>query len=308
MTEATTTRPASCMAGQDWFLLVVLSVVWGGSFFFAKVAVAEIPPLTIVLLRVGLAAMALHIVRIMLGLAWPRQWSFWRDIAVMGLLNNAIPFSLIFWGQQEIASGLASILNATTPLFTILVAHVLTDNEKASVVKLIGIVSGLAGVGFMIGQDAIDGLGAHIWSELAVLGAALSYAFAGVFGRRFKGRPPLVVASGQLSASSLLMAAPVLVVDRPWLLANPSASTWASIGGLALVSTALAYVIFFRILSRAGATNLLLVTFLIPVSALTLGALLLGEMLSLHHFVGMAAIGIGLALIDGRLFARLRAT
>jgi drug/metabolite transporter (DMT)-like permease len=307
MRETAFKHPVQYMTGQDWFLLIVLSVVWGGSFFFAKVAVAEIPPLSIVFLRVALAALALHLVQGMLGLAWPRQWRFWRDIAIMGLLNNAIPFSLIFWGQQEIASGLASILNAATPLFTVLVAHVLTDNEKAGAGKLVGVLIGLAGVAFMMGRDVLGGLGVHVWSELAVLGAALSYAFAGIFGRRFKGIPPLAVAGGQLSASSLLMALPMFVIDRPWSLPQPSLASWAAIGGLALISTALAYVIFFRILASAGATNLLLVTFLIPVSALTLGALFLGEALAPHHFLGMAAIGIGLALIDGRLFARLRA-
>jgi drug/metabolite transporter (DMT)-like permease len=288
------------MSGSDWLLLILLSVVWGGSFFFAKVAVAELPPLTIVLVRVALAAAALHLLVRAIGQRMPGDAMLWRDFLLMGLLNNAIPFSLIFWGQQEIASGLASILNATTPLFTVLVAHRFTADERATPAKLIGVGLGLAGVALMIGLDLLSGFGGHLLSELAVLAAALSYAFAGVFGRRFRGRPPLVVAAGQLTGSSILILPLALLVDRPWLGPNPSLGVWAALIGLALLSTALAYVIFFRILARAGATNLLLVTFLIPVSALLLGVAFLAERVSAHQILGMLLIGMGLAAIDGR--------
>jgi len=294
-------RTARLMSGSDWLLLVILSVLWGGSFFFAKIAVAELPPLTLVLGRVAIAAAALHLLILALGQRMPADPGLWRDFVVMGLLNNAIPFSLIFWGQQEIGSGLAAILNATTPLFTVLVAHAVTRDERATTLKLIGVALGIGGVALMIGLDRAAGIGMHLWSELAVLGAALSYAFAGVFGRRFRGRPPLVVAGGQLTASSALILPLALLVDRPWTGASPSAGVWAALIGLALLSTALAYVIFFRILARAGATNLLLVTFLIPVSALLLGIAFLGEVLTLHQALGMLLIGCGLAVIDGRL-------
>ena len=289
------------MSGSDWLLLVLLSIVWGGSFFFAKIAVAELPPLTIVLARVAIAASALHLLMLAMGLRMPGDVSLWRDFLIMGLLNNAIPFSLIFWGQQEIASGLASILNATTPLFTVLVAQGFTADEKATPAKLIGVGLGLTGVALMIGLDLLSGFGSHLLAELAVLAAALSYAFAGVFGRRFRGLPPLVVAAGQLTGSSALILPLALLVDRPWLGAAPSLGVWAALIGLALLSTALAYVIFFRILARAGATNLLLVTFLIPVSAVLLGLLFLDEAVSLHQLLGMLLIGSGLAVIDGRL-------
>jgi drug/metabolite transporter (DMT)-like permease len=288
------------MSGSDWLLLILLSVVWGGSFFFAKIAVAELPPLTIVMARVTIAAAALHLLVIATGQRMPRDLSLWRDFLLMGLLNNAIPFSLIFWGQKEIASGLASILNATTPLFTVLVAHAFTRDERATPAKLLGVALGIGGVTLMIGLDITNGLGTHLISELAVLAAALSYGFAGVFGRRFRGRPPLVVAAGQLTGSSVLILPLTLLIDRPWLGAAPSLGVWAALIGLALLSTALAYVIFFRILARAGATNLLLVTFLIPVSALLLGIAFLGETLTLHQLAGMALIGLGLAAIDGR--------
>ena len=299
--------PARVMSGGDWLLLVTLSILWGGSFFFAKIAVQDLPPFTIVLGRVAIAALALHMMVLMTGQRMPGDLQLWRDFLVMGLLNNAIPFSLIFWGQKEIASGLASILNATTPLFTVLVAQAFTNDEKANAAKLGGVALGILGVALMIGLDVVGGFGRHLISELAVLAAALSYAFAGVFGRRFRGRPPLVVAAGQLSGSSVLILPMALIVDRPWTLAAPGVATVEAMIGLALLSTALAYVIFFRILARAGATNLLLVTFLIPVSALLLGIGFLHETLDAHHLIGMALIGLGLAAIDGRPLRWLKA-
>ncbi len=296
------------MSGSDWLLLILLSIVWGGSFFFAKIAVAELPPLTIVLARVAIAAAALHLLVIATGQRMPADLSLWRDFLIMGLLNNAIPFSLIFWGQKEIASGLASILNATTPLFTVLVAQAFTQDEKATPAKLLGVALGIGGVALMIGLDLLSGFGGHLLSELAVLAATLSYAFAGVFGRRFRGRPPLVVAAGQLTGSAALILPLALLIDRPWVLPTPSLDVWAALVSLALLSTALAYVIFFRILARAGATNLLLVTFLIPASALLLGVAFLGETLTLHQLAGMGLIGCGLAAIDGRWRGLLRTT
>lgn len=292
------------MAAQDWALLIVLSLLWGGSFFFAKVAVGAVPPLTVALCRVVLAALTLHAVRIILRISAPRDVGFWRDALIMGLLNNAIPFSLIFWGQREIGAGLASILNATTPLFTVIVAHFFTADERAGPLKIAGVLAGMAGVAVMIGSDVAAGFGHHLWAEFAVLGAALSYGFAGVFGRRFRDRPPLVVASGQLTGSSVLLLLPVLLLDKPWALAAPGWQPIAAIIALALLSTALAYVIFFRILKRAGSTNLSLVTLLIPPSALLLGVLFLGEKIEAHQLGGMALIAFGLLLLDGRLFRR----
>ena len=288
------------MSPGDWALLITLSVIWGGSFFFAKVAVSEVPPLTIVLGRVGIAAVALHLVLQATGIGMKVDARTWRDFLVMGLLNNAVPFSLIFWGQKDIGSGLASILNATTPLFTVIVAHVLTRDERATPLKMLGVALGIGGVAAMIGLDLLSGLESHVASELAVVGAAVSYAFASIFGRRFKGRPSLQVATGQLTGSSLLILPMALLIDHPWSLAMPSAASLGSILGLALLCTALAYVIFFRILARAGATNLMLVTFLVPVSALALGIAFLGETVTAHHLIGMGMIGLGLAAIDGR--------
>lgn len=294
------------MGPKEWLLLVTLSVLWGGSFFFSKVALSELAPFTVVLGRVALAALVLNGIVYATGRRIPLSARMWAAFLAMGALNNLIPFSLIFWGQTQIASGLASILNATTPLFTVMVAHLLTKDERLTPNRMGGVLLGLVGVAVMIGPAVLSGLDRHVIAQLAVLGGALSYAFAGVFGRRFKGEPPLVVAAGQVTGTTVMMLPIALLVDRPWTLAAPHPTTWGALIGLALLSTAIAYVIYFHLLAVAGATNLLLVTFLIPVSALLLGMIVLGERLDPRHFVGMALIGLGLAAIDGRPLAYLR--
>lgn len=296
------------MSLRIWIWLVSLSVLWGGSFFFAKVAVAELRPLTVVFGRVALAAFALNLSLWLTGQSLFRRETPWATFMIMGLLNNLIPFGLIFWGQTQIASGLASILNATTPLFTLVVAHLATRDEKMNAAKPAALLIGFAGVTVLVGPDLLFGDLLGSMGQLACLGAAFSYALAGVYGRRFQAMAvsPLQAASGQVTASTLLILPIMLIVDRPWLLpAVPGATTWAALAGLALLSTALAYVLYFRILAVAGATNLLLVTFLIPVTAILLGALILGEQLQLRHFAGMILIGLALAAIDGRT-ARFR--
>ncbi|MFT6580233.1 MAG: drug/metabolite transporter (DMT)-like permease [Alphaproteobacteria bacterium] len=296
------------MSLLEWAMLLTLSVLWGGSFFFVGVAVAELPTFTIVVLRVGLAAIALWAIVLVLGFPLPRGRLLWGSFFVMGLLNNAAPFVLIVWGQQTIGSGLASILNATTPLFTIVVAGFLLADEKFSPAKLMGVVAGFLGVVVLIGPGVALSLAADATAQLAVLGAALSYAFAGVYGRRFKrmGVDPVVAAAGQVSASALLLAPVALFVDQPWRLTPPSASVWGAIAAVAILSTALAYILYFKLLARAGATNLLLVTFLIPVTAILLGVFVLHETLTTTQLFGMAFIGLGLVAIDGRLVKRVR--
>jgi drug/metabolite transporter (DMT)-like permease len=288
------------MPAADWLLLVTLSILWGGSFFFAKIAVRELPTLTVVLGRVAIAAAVLMVLARLLGVALPASPQAWRRFALMGLLNNVVPFSLIFWGQTHIPSGLAAILNATTPLFTVLVAHAATGDEKLDAARLGGMAAALLGVVVMIGPDMLHELGANVWGQLACLLAALSYGFAGVYGRRFRGEPALAVAAGQLMASTILLAPIVALIDRPWMLPLPSLPILGALAALAVLSTALAYVIYFRILARSGATNISLVTFLIPVSAILLGTLILGEHLAARHIIGMGAIALGLAAIDGR--------
>ena len=296
------------MSALAWFLLVALSVLWGGSFFFVGVAVAEIPPLTLVTLRVAIAAAMLWAALPLLCVAPPRGGRAWRAIAAMGLINNVIPFTLIVWAQQTLPSGLAAILNATTPLWTVLVAHAFTQEEKATPGKLMGVLFGFAGVAAMMGTDILGGAAAAGAATAAMLAATFSYACAGVFGRRFRaiGVAPTQAALGQVTASSIIMLPLALAIDRPWGLPAPSTAAVAAVLGLAALSTALAYVLYFRILALAGAVNLVLVTFLIPVSAILLGTLLLDEALAPRHLFGMALIGAGLAAIDGRPIAYTR--
>jgi len=301
-------QPRLTMSAASWLLLIALSVLWGGSFFFAKVAVLELPPLTVALGRVTIAAATLLLLARLSGVALPDSAAAWRPYVPMGILNNLIPFSLIFWGQTHIPSGLAAILNATTPLFTVLVAHVATSDEKLNAGRVAGLLFGFAGVVTMIGPDVLRDLGSNVVAQLACLAAALSYGLAGVYGRRFRAEPPLRVAAGQLTVSTVLLTPLVMLIDRPWTLATPSMTAIAAIVALALLSTALAYVIFFRILASAGATGISLVTFLIPISAILLGTLILGEQLALRHVAGMVAIALGLAAIDGRPWAQLRRT
>ncbi|MCB1759939.1 MAG: DMT family transporter [Gammaproteobacteria bacterium] len=295
------------MGARDWMLLVSLSLLWGGSFFLIELAITGLPPLTIVLLRVSLAAAALWIYAGLRGLNPPRKPGAWRAFLTMGCLNNVAPFVLIVWGQTHITSGLASILNATAPLFTIIVAGLLLADERITLAKTLGVLAGFSGVVLMMGPAALRGVGSELLAQCAILLAAFCYACAGVFGRRFQrmGVDPVVTAAGQVTASSLVLAPLAIGFDQPWLLPLPSILVIAAIVILALLSTALAYILYFRLLATAGATNLLLVTFLIPISAILLGTLLLGESLSGEHYLGMGLIGLGLVAIDGRAVKRL---
>lgn len=299
-----TNRP---MTAREWGMLLTLSLVWGGSFFFYEIAVRQLPVFTVVVCRVGLAAVILLAVLRLTGQRLPRSGKVWAAFFGMGMLNNVIPFSLIVAGQQSVASGVASILNAATPLFGVIFAHLLTQDEKLTPLKLAGVIVGFLGVAVMIGPDAISGLGGNLAAQMMILAGAASYAFAGIFGRRFKamGVSPMATATGQVIASSIILLPLVLVIDRPWTLPAPGWDAIAALIGVAAISTAFAYFLYFRILASAGATNLLLVTFLIPISAILLGTAFLSEALLPRQIAGMALIGLGLSLIDGRLWRRL---
>ncbi|MFN3226962.1 MAG: DMT family transporter [Hyphomicrobiales bacterium] len=300
MTIAAPLTAQKSMSTLAWALLLFLAFIWGGSFVFAKVAVVEIPPFTLVLLRVGLAATTLWVVCLATGVAMPRALKNWGAYAVMGLLNNVIAFSLIFTGQQEIGASLASILNGSMPFFTVLLAGLLLADEKFSTRKIVGIAIGFFGVVLIIGPRHLLGLVDHLLSELMLIGAAISYAFASVWGRRFAGQNPLATATGQLTMSTLMMIPIAILVDQPWTLPLPSVATMGSVIALAVICTAFAYVLFFRILDMAGATNVSLVTMLVPVSATLIAVPLLGERLEVLTILGFAVITLGLMVLDGR--------
>jgi drug/metabolite transporter (DMT)-like permease len=289
---------------RDWSLLGLLSILWGGSFFFNGVVLRELPPLTVVLLRVVLAAIILLPLLWVYRIRFPKGLSGWKPFFAIGLLNNVLPFSLIVMGQTYIASGLASILNATTPLFTVVVMAA-AGEEELHARRVAGIVAGLIGVIILHGE----GLGFKTGQGIGILlclAAAFSYGLSALLARRLlSDSPPLGTATFQMLASAVMMTVVAGIFERPWQLAMPGA-TWLAVTGLAALSTALAYIVFFQILRRSGATNVMLVTLLIPVTAILLGYLVLGESISLREIIGALVIGSALLLIDGRVLELLQ--
>lgn len=292
------------MDGQDWGMLVLLSVLWGGSYFFAGVAVRELPPLTVVFARVSLAAVALLPVFWYLGHSLPKTISGWLPFFGMGLLNNAIPFGLIFAAQTQITVGLSSIINAITPLFAVVVMASFRE-ERLSAFRFVGLLLGLVGVTVLHGLEG-SASGSQTVGIALCLGAALSYGFATLWGRRFLADvPPMKSATLQLMCSTLIIGVMVYFVDKPWTLTIPSQKTILSLVALAVFGTAMAYIVFFKILVRAGAGNVMLVTLLIPITAIILGNVFLAEAIQSKEILGAFIIGTGLLFIDGRLISRL---
>ena len=303
MAETTEIR----MTSLTWGLLLLLGLIWGGSFFFARIAVQHIPPFSLVFLRLSLAALALHIYIAGRFDLYATLRARWPQFLLLGLINNAIPHTLIFMGQTQIGAGLAAILNASTPIWTVLIANRLTADEKLTSAKLIGCLVGLAGTAVLIGPGAFTKADIPYWALLLPVAAAISYGFAATYGKRFRGLAAPVTATGQLTASSILILPVALLADQPWMLPMPPTNVVLSVLALALVSTAFAYILFFRIMARAGATNASLVTLLVPPSAILLGWLFLSERLEAIDLLAMALIALGLVILDGRMMARLTA-
>ena len=291
------------MIGREWAILLILAVIWGGAFMFIGVAVRHVEPLTYVWLRLTIAAGGMFLFLKLMGhrLDLPRE--VWGSILLLALLNNALPFTLFGWGQTHIASGLASILNATTPIWGVLVAHFFTQDERMTPRKIAGVLLGFGGVATMIGPTLLANVGTDALAQLACIVAALSYAVAAVWARRFRrmGVSPMSVTTGQLTAGALMMLPLALVVDQPWTQPFPPLTAWGAIVALALLCTAFGYVLYFRLIETAGATNALLVTLLVPPFAILFGSLFLNEVLAPQDFIGLALIALGLAAIDGRL-------
>ncbi len=288
------------ISAKAWLLLLSLATLWGASFLSIRVALDEIPPLTVVAHRVGWAAVVLWIVVLGSGLPIPRARRVWIGFLGMGLLNNAIPFSLMTWGQLYIPTGLTSILNASTAIFGVLIAALLLSDERLSLRKAVGVLIGFAGVATAIGVENLRTFDLGALAQLAVLGATVSYGLAGVWARKMLGGlSPQVAAAGMLSASSLIMIPLAWAVDGPITL-NLAPRTIGAIAYYALASTALAYLLYYRVLALAGSGNLMLVTLLVAPVAILLGALVLGETLRPAAYAGFGLLALGLVVIDGR--------
>jgi len=293
------------MIARDWLLLIILSTVWGGSFFFFEVALQTLPPFTVVLGRVSMAAAALLVIARIRGEPLPFSATIAQRYLLLGAISNAIPFSLIVWGQTQIPSGLASIINAMTPIWAVLVGLLIRSDERMTAGKAIGVGLGFLGVAVLMGPDLLRELDPYSLGQLSVLGATICYGFAVHYGRRFGATSALVNAAYMLTAATVWLLPVAILVDHPWTL-SPGLSGWTALLGLSLICTAFAFLLYFRLLASAGATNMSLVTFIVPVSAISLGALFLGERLGPTAFAGMGILFVGLAIIDGRAARMLR--
>ena len=292
------------LTARAWADMALLALIWGASFLSIKLALAELPVLTLVAHRVVWAALLLWAWVLIRGLDVPRAPRVWGAFLVMGLLNNVLPFALMSWGQQFIETGLTSIFNAATAIFGVLVAAAVFPDERLTARKLAGVLIAFCGVAVAIGLEALRGFDIRSLAQLAVIAGTLSYALAAAWARRsLRGLSPQVSAAGMLSGASLLIVPLALLVDgAPRMPAL--ATTWAAIAYFSGIGTALAYLLYYRVLASAGSGNALLVTLMIPPVAIALGAIVLDERLAPQSFAGFALLALGLLILDGRLFAR----
>lgn len=297
------------MSAADWGVIMLLSLLWGGAFFMIELGLRSFPPNTLVFLRMALAVPPMLLALKFMGHRLPADRKSWGQLFVLGAINAALPFILFFWGQTQIESGLASVLNATTPLWGVVTAHFLTRDEKATPARVVGVFLGLAGIVVMVGTDALDGITNSVLAQLACLTATLLYALAAVYGRTLSqsSMTPLVVATGQVITAAVIMLPIMLMVDQPWTLPPAGLDAWAGAIGLAIPSTAIAYFFYFRLIDSAGASNAMLVAFIMPVVAIILGVVALGESVEAKEIAGAALIALGLLAIDGRLLPRFSA-
>jgi len=295
------------MSSRAWLELLILSALWGGSFLVVEYALIELPVLTIVALRVLPAMLILWAYVLIRGLPVPRAPAIWGAFLVMGLLNNAIPFALLTYGQVFIESGLTSILNGATAPFGVVLAAIFFVDERLTVRKSIGVSLGFFGILIAIGPANLGSFDPRSVGQLAVIGATVSYGFAGVWARKhLVGLAGPVAAAGMLTGSSLMIVPYALWVDGfPNLSLLPA--TIASMAYYAIFATALAYLLYYRVLAMAGSGNLMLVTLFVPVIAILLGAIMLGETLEPSALVGFLVIALGMVILDGRVATWLRA-
>ena len=296
--------PQRSLSARAWAELLLLSLIWGGSFLAIRIALDAVPVGWAVAHRVFWAALALWAVVLLRRMPLPRAPRVWAAFLVMGILNNAIPFSLMAWGQLHIETGLTAILNAATAVWGVLVAAALFADERLTARKALGVGLGFLGVVTAIGPDALLRFDLRSAAQLAVIGGTLSYALAGSWARaQLSDVPPLLSAAGMLTGSGAILIPAALVRDGAPVLAL-SPGTWAAIGYMALVATACAYLLYYRVLAMAGSGNLLLCTLLIPPVAIALGAAVRGEALPPQAWAGFALLCLGLLVLDGRLLRR----
>lgn len=301
MTAAAPQKPLH-MGPREWALLLFLSVIWGASFFFYRVMVRELPPLTIVLGRLAIGAAALNLFLLFTGQMMRFPARTWARFGLLGLINNVIPFALIAASETRIGAGVAALLIGAVPVLTAVFGHFLTHDEKLTWNRAVGVLFGIGGVAVLIGRDALQGLAnSDFVGELVCLSATVIYALGGLYSRRFRDIPPLKVATGQVTMGACIALPLSLTIDHPWALAMPSMLSCASLLCIGVVGTSLAYILFFHIVAKSGAMNISLVTLLQPVSAGFLGWLFLGETFTANAVAGLAIIALGLACIDGRL-------
>lgn len=301
MTEQTS------ISRRAWAEILLLGLIWGGSFLSIRIALDDLPVMTSVAHRVVWAALALWVIAFARGLPLPREPRLWGALLVMGLLNNVVPFSLMAWGQLHISSGLTSIFNAATAIFGVVVAAAVFADERLTKRKGVGVLLGFAGVVTAIGWDAFAQFDIRSLAQIAVLAGTLSYAFAGAWARaQLRGLSPIVAAAGMLTASTLVMVPAALWIDGPTSL-RMAPDTALAVAYYALIATAWAYMLYYRVLAMAGAGNLLLVTLVIPPVAITLGALVRAERLELQAFAGFALLAAGLFVLNRRPLPKMPA-
>jgi drug/metabolite transporter (DMT)-like permease len=293
--------PQLTMGATEWALIVLHSTMWGSAFFFGAIAIKEISPLTITAFRLIPACLIVAVACMFAGNRIPAKWHFWQRMLVLGFVNNMAPMLLILWAQHQVAGGVAAVFNATAPLFAVILAHFATADEKMSWRKIAGILAGVAGVSVLVGTDVTSGTTGDVLAKIALLGAACLYAISGVFARSSSHEPPFVIAFGQMFSAMLLAMPLALIVDRPWMTAMPSQTAVAAVLAMGVFGSAFAALLYFTVLRRAGATNTLLVTLLLPLTPIILGTLFLGETFGPREMAGAALIGIALVILDGRL-------
>ncbi|TGP51081.1 EamA/RhaT family transporter [bacterium M00.F.Ca.ET.230.01.1.1] len=278
----------------DLALLGVLAVLWGASYTFIKIGVETIPPVTFIAARTLIAGAILVSIIRWRGLAMPADAASWRRFAFQACLNSVVPFTLIAAAERSVDAGLATILNSTSPIFTFLLTALVTRHEPVTARKLVGVGAGIVGICLIIGTEALGGLGHQLWAQLAIIIATISYAGAAIFGRGFKGLDPMIPAAGSMLCGAVMLVPLSLIVDRPWTLA-PSAASVLALLGLSVFSTALAFVIYFRLIHTLGSVGTTSQAYLRVPIGVGIGAVVLGESLGPAAWVGMGFVVGGVA-------------